>query len=233
MENNELENLKRLYIQDLNAMISFDGGKTKKKRINNAKLWENFQSIYKSDLRLEQLLQEDSTRNIYVWSDLHFFHKNIIKYCERPFPNVQLMNECLIEHYRNNVTKNDISIWVGDVGFANDNDINELLMRCEGYKILILGNHDFNHGKLKHLDFDEIHSIYHLNSFGIDFVFTHFPMNNLPLPYINIHGHIHNNEPNNGPLQQINVSCEVLNYKPIQLIELVKIANIRLNSIEN
>lgn len=39
--------------------------------------------------------QYDSSR-LFFTSDTHFYHANIIRFCERPFRNVEEMNETLI-----------------------------------------------------------------------------------------------------------------------------------------
>lgn len=40
-----------------------------------------------------------SFERIWFVSDLHLAHKNIIKYCSRPFDNVNQMNEILIQNW--------------------------------------------------------------------------------------------------------------------------------------
>ena len=45
--------------------------------------------------------------NIFVTSDPHFYHDNIIKYCNRPFSNVDEMNLTLIRNWNSKVTPED------------------------------------------------------------------------------------------------------------------------------
>lgn len=55
--------------------------------------------------------------NIFVTSDTHFNHKNIIKYCNRPFKDVEEMNEAIINNWNNLVTNDDVIYHLGDFGF--------------------------------------------------------------------------------------------------------------------
>jgi len=35
--------------------------------------------------------------NVWFTADFHFGHKNIIRYCDRPFASVEQMNEIILE----------------------------------------------------------------------------------------------------------------------------------------
>lgn len=79
-------------------------------------------------------------------SDTHFFHTNIIKYCDRPFSNCHEMNEVLIENWNKAVRPNDLVIHNGDFGFFRGNFAKDryqtLRKRLNGKILLLLGNHD-------------------------------------------------------------------------------------------
>lgn len=51
---------------------------------------------------------------IYFTADTHFGHANIIKMCERPFPDVETMNESMIAAWNERVRGNDTVYVVGD-----------------------------------------------------------------------------------------------------------------------
>ena len=50
----------------------------------------------------------------YYTSDLHFGHKNIIKYEDRPFSSIEEMDEALIDKWNKKVKKNDEVYILGD-----------------------------------------------------------------------------------------------------------------------
>lgn len=79
---------------------------------------------------------------IFFVSDLHFFHKNIMDFCHRPFKDLDEMNETLINNW-NNVVKDDCIVFdLGDFAFASTGKWNQLLDKLNGFHILIKGNHD-------------------------------------------------------------------------------------------
>ena len=86
-------------------------------------------------------LSYETWSKVWVTSDTHFLHENIIKYCDRPFKDKEEMTEALITTWNEQVGDDDLVIHLGDVTFSKDYDVLSLL---NGKKILVLGNHDPN-----------------------------------------------------------------------------------------
>lgn len=87
--------------------------------------------------------------SVFVWSDQHFFHLNIIKYASRPFPcneeGLLLSHSLMVNNARSVVSDEDILLFLGDVAFLNrDNKpkLRELITDMPGFKVLLRGNHD-------------------------------------------------------------------------------------------
>lgn len=78
---------------------------------------------------------------IYFISDTHFGHANIVKMCERPYPDVEAMNEALIAAWNERVHGDDTIYIIGDM-FFRCSDPESILKRLKGKKWLIVGNHD-------------------------------------------------------------------------------------------
>lgn len=80
--------------------------------------------------------------SIFFTSDTHYYHKNIIKYSNRPYKDITEMNEAMIENYNRRVGKDDVCYHLGDFGFADQDKLTKIVQRLNGQKHLILGNHD-------------------------------------------------------------------------------------------
>jgi len=88
---------------------------------------------------------EDGSK-IFFTSDLHFNHENILKFCKRPFKDVQEMNEALIENYNNKVPEDGIVFNLGDFAWGGFKPYKDVLERLNGKTIFIRGNHDRKNG---------------------------------------------------------------------------------------
>lgn len=82
----------------------------------------------------------------YLIADTHFFHKNIIEYCNRPFEDTETMNNYIIEKWNSIVKEDDIVLHLGDVGFGMVEMLSPIIHSLNGHKFLIRGNHDRKRG---------------------------------------------------------------------------------------
>lgn len=84
----------------------------------------------------------ESGEHIFFTSDTHWFHKNIIEFCKRPYSSVEEMNEELIKNWNSVVGEDDIVFHLGDFCFGGTQKWEEVLKQLNGKIYLILGNHD-------------------------------------------------------------------------------------------
>lgn len=162
--------------------------------------------------------------NIWVISDTHFNHSNIIKFCNRPFEHVTDMDMTMVERWNGLVKSQDKVYHLGDVYMnASKGYIENILSRLNGHKRLILGNHDNGKDQILQKFFDKISVWRMFPEFGL--LLTHVPVNTSALyrgpdkkPLTNIHGHIHQNPSPAGPYR--NVCVEQTDYFPINIEEL-------------
>lgn len=81
-----------------------------------------------------------------VWftADTHFGHRNIIRYCQRPFATVEEMNETIIDNWNGVVGKDDVVFHLGDFSVGGAAEWTSLIDSLNGRIFLVLGNHDMN-----------------------------------------------------------------------------------------
>ncbi len=196
---------------------------------------------HRSVVRLQELLnplkkQKSPVSNgsTFFIGDTHFEHKNIIKYQHRPFSNVTEMNNTIKNNWNGTVGDNDTVYFLGDWAFGWGHHSPEYWERqLKGVIDSIQGSHDpkgLSPGSKE------------LHIGGYDFLLIHNPDPNgeHQTPEQRqvlqnwkgwiIHGHVHNNKPFiDGKKKTINVSVEVINYKPVSLSYLL---SLDLNSVK-
>ena len=81
--------------------------------------------------------------NIFFTSDQHFGHHNIIKFCNRPFKDVEEMNQTMIQRWNEKVGPKDEVYHLGDLGLTKDKEaMKAILDQLNGTIHLIVGNHE-------------------------------------------------------------------------------------------
>jgi len=81
---------------------------------------------------------------VFLISDTHFGHSNIVRYCNRPFVDVEEMNEALVKNWNDKVGKHDMVWHLGDFCWTRK-AINEIVPRLNGNIKLVFGGHDYSY----------------------------------------------------------------------------------------
>lgn len=93
---------------------------------------------------------------VWVTSDIHFGHGNIIKYNPKSrghFVSVDDMNAKIIETFNSMVGPDDLTYILGDIGFCKPEQTIRFLSMMNGQKIIVTGNHDTR--LVEHPDFND------------------------------------------------------------------------------
>ena len=170
--------------------------------------------------------------NFYI-GDPHLGHEAIIRLCNRPFADVDEMDEAIISNWNSRVTNGDTVFILGDMMFRNKREPSEYLKRLKGHKILVLGNHDaswiWRESATEHLTTHV--SMMELIDRNRRVVLCHYPM--LTWPYIRggsymVYGHLHGNREHDPCLKHglnprmLNSCVEVNGYQPVTLDEMIE-----------
>lgn len=153
--------------------------------------------------------------NYYI-ADMHFGHKNVLSFDNRPFANTEMMDEYMIQSW------NSIKI----------------IQQLNGHKHLIRGNHDQVQGRLR-FHWESIDDYLEIDDNNILVIMCHYPIlfyKNQHYGSIMLYGHVHNTcewqliekwkheQWDVGiPSQLINVGCmmDYMQYTPRTLQELL------------
>lgn len=175
--------------------------------------------------------------NTFFISDTHFGHNNIIKYSNRPFQNVDEMNNGLVENWNALVKPGDRVYHMGDVAFMPFHLFTkEILSRLNGKINIILGNHDrmitdnekdllmWTGGNAR---VDSIQSYREIKIAGQDIVLFHYGMrvwNRSHRGAIMLYGHSHGSLPPFGKSVDVGVDSKEITseYRPVNFDEVIE-----------
>lgn len=92
---------------------------------------------------------------IFFTSDLHFCHKKIIQYSNRPFKDIYQMNQKIINNWNEKISNDDQVYILGDYLWRIETDttiLNKITKKLNGKKHLIKGNHDNKYSNYQYLN---------------------------------------------------------------------------------
>jgi calcineurin-like phosphoesterase family protein len=131
----------------------------------------------------------------FVCADMHLGHKGIVQFLkqdgtkERPWIDVEEMNEALINNWNKVVRPKDTVIVLGD--FVINRSALPLAARLNGTKELVMGNHDTMRAEEYLVYFKKLHGCKVFD----DYVMSHIPLHPssvIPRYKGCVHGHLHN-----------------------------------------
>lgn len=133
---------------------------------------------------------------LFFTADTHFFHRNIIKHCYRPFHSPREMNEAIITIWNRQVMKDDEVYHLGDVSFGGLAETFRVLAELNGIIHLVRGNHDDELVKDPYLvkRFASIKDYQELHLEGHEIILSHYPIlqwRNAQRGAWHLYGHTH------------------------------------------
>lgn len=167
----------------------------------------------------------------WVTADTHFGHRNIIRYCARPFEHTFDMNEGLIARWNACVRPEDTVYHLGDFALrCGATRARDILSRLNGKIILIEGNHDWSLCRKPAIRdrFESVSSGLRYVKDGLEVWMSHFPCESWR-PRVHFHGHSHGKSSLRP--YRIDVGVDCWNYAPMPIRILYQYA--LLTSAEN
>ena len=187
--------------------------------------WQQSMATYRRAAGFEPVVPLPHAKDdIFLISDFHFGHANIIRYCARPFVDTdpEEMDRVLIANWNACVGKNDRAFFLGDLSYWKGRTPGSAYRgKLNGNITFVAGNHDAR--------LEGTVPSYRITYGGREFLLVHDPADADPAfgGWV-IHGHYHNNELARYPFvdfihRRINVCTEVVGCVPVGLAEISRI----------
>lgn len=168
----------------------------------------------------------------YFIADTHFGHESCLRFDNRPFENIEEMNQTIMDNWNRKV-KPDDDVWIiGDFCYRSSQEPTYFLRKLNGKKHFIIGNHDkaILESKQALRCFESVENMAYVKDNGKNLILCHFPIaewNGMRRGALHIYGHIHANRDEVSEFMErnsnaFNAGCMINNYEPVTLEELIE-----------
>lgn len=189
-------------------------------------------------------------KNIFFIGDFHIGHKNIIKFDDRPFADVDEMHAELIKRWNSVVESDDIVYYLGDLSFCRDETTKWFINSIKGKIHFILGNHDKMRDIIKLNRWESVHE--YGTEIGVkdeddktrgshgyqQIIMCHYPIlswNKAHHSSYHLHGHSHGSlmktMPDYYKRKVMDVGCNCIDYTPISYTQVKEIMSKKIISV--
>jgi len=163
-------------------------------------------------------------RNVFFTSDEHYGHRNVIRFCRRPYEDVDEMDEDFISKFNETVPKDGLTFHGGDFClWSKTSEVyRKYVSRLNGNHVFLMGSHD------RWLNNKTSHEIIEIIIDKQPIVICHYAMRVWHRSHYNswlLYGHSHGNLPPEGKSWDIGVDTN--GYRPLSFDELRDIMNHR------
>lgn len=188
---------------------------------------------------------------IFFTSDLHVGHRNVLRFCNRPFEDTKAMSDGLIANWNRVVGEEDVVFDLGDMFWWDSrHEVKKFVEQLNGKIYKIPGNHDMDCKKLFELCdpekvqvLDDLNTVWITGIFkdrpgkSVELVLGHYPLATWPHKSngaFNFFGHIHSGPYANNAVdipgkdltilasQQYDVGVDNNDYTPVELLYILK-----------
>jgi calcineurin-like phosphoesterase family protein len=187
-------------------------------------------------------------QNIFFTSDFHVGHSNVIRFDERPFKDINEMNQSLIDKWNSVVNDDDIVFYLGDLSHrCRPEMVKWFVDQLKGKIHFILGNHD------RYRDISRLNRFERIYDYGTDIsikdddanrgyqdiVMCHYPIlswNKAHHGSWQLHGHCHQSLHKNPDMdwfykrKVIDAGCNGWDYTPISYTQLKEVMSKKIIS---
>lgn len=184
-----------------------------------------------------------NNQNIWFASDYHFCHANVIKYDNRPFSDVDEMDNTLIENWNSLISENDTVIYMGDLCFdRSSKTAKNIVDQLKGKIHFVLGNHDKEKDIKKLNRFESVSDYINLSVLDEEnprkyqgIMIMHFPILSWDKSHHgewHLHGHSHQSLTEHYPeyykRKVLDMGCNGWDYKPVSYSQIKEIMNTKV-----
>jgi calcineurin-like phosphoesterase family protein len=146
-------------------------------------------------ISFNQKLKSTDARKYWVTSDLHFYHRGVLRHCPetRPYLTLEDMHEAIISDWNSKVKPDDVIFSLGDFSFAGKEKTEAVIEQLNGNIVWVLGNHC---NKVFQSIQGNKHYYLEVNFDGTKVCMMHYPVSNWNRAAHGsamIHGHTHGN----------------------------------------
>ena len=161
---------------------------------------------------------------IWLTSDTHFGHGNVLGYSKRPFASIAEHDEALVAGWNALVQPGDLVYHLGDFSLCRPDYAALLVARLAGQKFLIRGNHD-SRSTLKRIasHFVKVCDYEEIQHKSRKVCLMHYPILSWRAMHhgsVMLHGHCHGNLRYNSA-RRVDVGVDCWTYMPVSLGEAV------------